>query len=116
MSLTMRQEWRSRLLRPRMVHEEVFIQGLAHEEAEMIREALEKGLTPNGFEVVEDTLILRFDRIESRKPFAEGASNGPGDKEIHRKYYLADRDRFLADGGGCETQELGELLCDECYS
>ena len=26
----------------------------------------------------------------------------------------ADRARFLADGGGCEMQRLGELLCDEC--
>jgi hypothetical protein len=34
----------------------------------MIREALGKGLTPNGFEVVEDTLILRLDRTKSRDP------------------------------------------------
>jgi hypothetical protein len=34
-------------------------------------------------------------------------------REYSRRYYLADRDRFLADGDGCETRELGELLCDE---
>jgi hypothetical protein len=59
------QEWRSRLLRPRLVRSDVYIQGLEPDEVEMIREALEKGLTPSGFEVVEDTLILRFDRNES---------------------------------------------------
>jgi hypothetical protein len=34
-------------------------------------------------------------------------------RKYSRRYYLADRDRFLADGDGCETRELGELLCDE---
>ena len=71
MSFAMTQEWRSRLLRPRLVREDVFIQGLTQDEVEMIREALGKGLTPNGFEVVKDTLILRFDRNESRKPLQE---------------------------------------------
>jgi hypothetical protein len=52
------QEWRSRLLRPRLVRSEVYFQGLEPDEVEMIGEALEKGLTPSGFEVVEDTLIL----------------------------------------------------------
>ncbi len=56
MSFAMTQEWRNRLLRPRLVREEVFIQRLARDEVEMIRQALEKGLAPNGFEVVEDTL------------------------------------------------------------
>jgi hypothetical protein len=37
-------------------------------------------------------------------------------RKYSRRYYLADRDRFLADGGGCEMRKLGELLCDECYS
>ena len=71
MSFAMTQEWRSRLLRPRLVREDVFIQGLTQGEVGMIREALGKGLTPNGFEVVEDTLILRFDRNELRKPLQE---------------------------------------------
>ncbi len=65
------QEWTSKLLGPRLVREDVFIQGLTQDEVEMIREALGKGLTPNGFEVVEDTLILRFDRRESRKALEE---------------------------------------------
>jgi hypothetical protein len=34
--------------------------------------------------------------------------------KYNRRYYLADRAQFLADGGGCEMQRLGELLCDEC--
>jgi hypothetical protein len=71
MSFAMTQEWKSKLLRPRLVREDVYIQGLEPDEVEMIREALGKGLTPNGFEVVEDTLILRFDRNESRKPSQE---------------------------------------------
>ena len=70
-SFAMTQEWRNPLLRPRLVRSDVYIQGLEPDEVEMIREALEKGLTPSGFEVVEDTLILRFDRNESRKPLQE---------------------------------------------
>jgi hypothetical protein len=35
-------------------------------------------------------------------------------RKYSRRYYLADRDRFPADGGGCEMQRLGEPLCDEC--
>jgi hypothetical protein len=31
-----------------------------------------------------------------------------------RRYYFADRARFLADGGGCNMQRLGELLRDQC--
>ncbi len=68
MSFAMTQEWRSRLLRPRLVRSEIFVRELTPDEVEMIREALGKGLTPSGFEVVKDTLILRFDRNESRKP------------------------------------------------
>ena len=37
----------------------------------MIREALGKGLTPSGFSVGGNTLILRFDRNESRKSSQE---------------------------------------------
>jgi hypothetical protein len=67
--MSMRPEYSSRLLRKdEMVRTDIFIQGLESDEVEMIREARGKGLTPNGFEVVEDTLILRFDRNESRKP------------------------------------------------
>ena len=71
MSFAMTQEWRSRLLRPRLVRSDVFIQGLTQDEVEMIREALGKGLTPNGFEVAGNTLILRLERSESRKPMEE---------------------------------------------
>lgn len=71
MSFAMTQEWRSRLLRPRLVRSEVYIRGLTQDEVEMIREVLEQGLTPSGFEVVEDTLVLRFDRNESRMPLQE---------------------------------------------
>jgi hypothetical protein len=31
-------------------------------------------------------------------------------RKYNRRYYLADRPRFLADGGRCEMRELGELL------
>lgn len=68
----MTQVWKSSLLRkPEIVREDVYVQGLTPDEVEMIREALGRGLTPNGFEVVEDILILRFDRSESRKPLPE---------------------------------------------
>ena len=33
-------------------------------------------------------------------------------RKYNRRYYLADRARFLADDGGCEMQRLGELLED----
>jgi hypothetical protein len=49
----------------------VYIQGLTQDEVEMIREALGKGLAPCGFSVEGNTLILRFDRGESRKPSQE---------------------------------------------
>ena len=71
MSFAMTQEWRSRLLRPRLVRSDVYIQGLEPDEVEMIREALGKGLTPNGFEVGGNAVILRFERSESRKPLQE---------------------------------------------
>jgi hypothetical protein len=67
----MTQEWKSGLLRPRLVCEDVYIQRLEPDEVEMIREALGEGPTPSGFSVAEDTLILRFDPGESRKPSQE---------------------------------------------
>lgn len=71
MSFALTQQWKNKLLRPRLVREDVYIQRLTPDEVELIREALGKGLTPTGFKVVEDTLILRFDRNESRKPSQE---------------------------------------------
>jgi hypothetical protein len=71
-SFDMTQEWKSSLLRkPELVRTDVYVQGLEPDEVAMIREALGKGLTPNGFEVVEDTLVLRFVRNESQKPLQE---------------------------------------------
>lgn len=58
----------SLLRKPELVRTDIFIQGLEPDEVEMIREALGKGLTPNGFEVEGNTLVLRFDRSESQKP------------------------------------------------
>jgi hypothetical protein len=71
MSFAVTQEWRSRLLRPQLVREDVFIQGLEPDEVEMIREASERGLKPGGFSVEGNTVILPFDRTESRKPSQE---------------------------------------------
>lgn len=71
MSFAMTQEWRSRLLRPRLVRSDVYIQGLTPDEVAMIREASERGLKPGGFSVEGNTLILRFDRNESRQPSEE---------------------------------------------
>ncbi len=65
------QEWKSPLLRPRLVREDIFVQGLEPDEVAMIREALGKGLKPGGFSVEGNTLVLRFDRDESRKPSQE---------------------------------------------
>jgi hypothetical protein len=62
MSFAMTQEWKNRLLRPRLVREDVFVQSLTLDELGMIREALGKGLTPTGFKLAGGTLILRFDR------------------------------------------------------
>jgi hypothetical protein len=64
MSFAMTQKWESRLLRPRLVREDIFIQGLEPDEVEMIREASERGLKPGGFSVEGTTLILRFDQAE----------------------------------------------------
>lgn len=72
MSFAMTQEWKSSLLRkPELVRSDIFIQGLEPDEVEMIREASERGLKPGGFSVEGNTLILRFDRNESRKPLHE---------------------------------------------
>jgi hypothetical protein len=71
MSFVMTQEWKSKLLRPRLVREDVYIRGPEPDELEMIREALERGLKPGSFKVADDTLILRFERNESRKPLQE---------------------------------------------
>ena len=65
MSFAMTQEWRSRLLRPRLVRSDVYIQGLEPDEVEMIREALERGLKPSEFSVAGNTVVLRFERDES---------------------------------------------------
>jgi hypothetical protein len=72
MSFAMTQEWENRLLRPQLVREGVYVQSLTPDEVEMIRDALGKGLTPSGFKLVGGTLVLRFDRNESRKPSREG--------------------------------------------
>jgi hypothetical protein len=71
MSFGMTQEWKNRLLRPQLVRSDVYIQGLEPDEVEMIREASERGLKPGGFSVEGNTLILSFDRNESRKPSQE---------------------------------------------
>jgi hypothetical protein len=71
MSFAMTQEWRSRLLRPRLVRSDVYIQGLTQDEVEMLRQALERGLKPSGFDVAGDIAILRLERNESRKPLQE---------------------------------------------
>ncbi len=65
MSFAMTEEWRSRLLRPRLVRSDVYIQGLEPDEVEMIREASERGLKPGGFSVEGNTVVLRFERDES---------------------------------------------------
>jgi hypothetical protein len=65
MSFAIVQKWNNPLLRkPRLVREDVFIQGLSPDETKMICSAMAKGLTPSGFKVVEDTLILRLDLRE----------------------------------------------------
>jgi hypothetical protein len=68
----MTQEWKSSLLRkPELVRTDIFIQVLEPDEVAMLREASERGLKPGGFSVEGNTLILRFDRNESRKPSQE---------------------------------------------
>jgi hypothetical protein len=37
-------------------------------------------------------------------------------RKYNRRCYLAERDRFLNDGGGCGMQELGELLREKSTS
>lgn len=64
-SFAMTQEWRNPLLRPRLVRSDVYIQRLEPDEVEMIREALGKGLTPSGFSVAGNTVVLKFERDES---------------------------------------------------
>ena len=72
MSFGMTQEWKSSLLRkPELVRTDIFIQVLEPDEVAMLREASERGLKPGGFSVEGNTLILRFDRNESRKPSQE---------------------------------------------
>jgi hypothetical protein len=71
MSFAMTQGWRSRLLRPRPVREDVYIQGLAQDELCTISEALDRGLKPAGFSVGRTAVILRFALNESRKPTQE---------------------------------------------
>ena len=34
----------------------------------------------------------------------------------HHDKWNANRKRFLSDGGTCEMQPLGELLCEECWN
>ena len=68
MSFAMTQEWRSRLLRPRLVRSDVYIQGLTPDELQMIREATEQGLAPSSFSVAGNIAVLRLERNESRKP------------------------------------------------
>jgi hypothetical protein len=34
-------------------------------------------------------------------------------RDLHR--WNQTRTRFLADGDGCEMEELGELLCEGCW-
>ena len=67
LGFAMTEEWSNGLLRPRLVRQDVYVQGLTQDEVEMIRDALGKGLTPSGFKLAGGTLVLRFDRNESRK-------------------------------------------------
>ena len=55
---------KNRLLRPRLVRSDVYIQGLTPDELQMIREALERGLKPSGFSVAGNTVVLRFEQDE----------------------------------------------------
>lgn len=65
------QEWKSHLLKPRLVKESVFVQSLTRNELEMIRDAQAKGLKPGSFSLEGGTLILRFNRHDSGKPLRE---------------------------------------------
>lgn len=65
----MRPEWKSRLLRKRgeLVRTDVFVHLQPHA-VEMLRQALERGLKPSGFDAAGDIAVLRLERNESRKP------------------------------------------------
>jgi hypothetical protein len=58
------QKWESPLLRPRLICTDIFVHELTPDELQMIRDALGKGLTPSGFDVAGNTVILRFGRNE----------------------------------------------------
>jgi len=59
------QEWKNGLLRaPRLVSQDIFVQSLTPDDLSMIREALERGLTPSGITVAGNTLVIRFDLKE----------------------------------------------------
>jgi hypothetical protein len=75
MSFAMTQEWKNRLLHPRLVREDVYVQSLTPDEVEMIREATERGLTPTGFKLAGGTLILRFDREKGDAVEAESTKS-----------------------------------------
>lgn len=65
MSFATTQEWRSELLRaPGLVRQDIFVQSLTPDELGMVREALERGLTPSGITVAGNTLVIRFDLRE----------------------------------------------------
>jgi hypothetical protein len=65
------QEWKNRLLRPRLVREDVFVHELEQGTLETLREAMRRGLTPSSFDFNRVILILRLERNESRKPLQE---------------------------------------------
>lgn len=71
MSFAMTQEWRSSLLRPRLVRSDIFVHELTPETLDMLRQATERGLKPSGFSVAGNTVVLRFERDESCKPLKE---------------------------------------------
>jgi hypothetical protein len=71
MSFAMTQEWRSPLLRPRLVRSDIFIHELKPDTLDMLHQASEQGLTPSSFDFDGDILILRFQRDDSRKPSQE---------------------------------------------
>ena len=64
MDFAMTQEWKSSLLKPRLVGQNVFIQTLTPTQLSMIHQTQERGLAPTGFTVIGDTLVLRFDLKE----------------------------------------------------
>lgn len=64
----MRPEYKSRLLRrheeARLVRKDVLVHGAEPYVLEALREAAEQGLSPSGFDVVNDAVILRLERNE----------------------------------------------------